>query len=486
MISASYENLREYEEDYKLIPVSKEIYADSITPITLLRKLAVDNSQYYLLESVENGETWGRYSFLGYNPSLHLTCKDKVVSIKSDGRKEVVLKEPIEALRDLLEQYKSPSIKGMPPFTGGFVGYFSYGLIAYTEAKLKLKSSQFNDYDLMMFDKVIVFDHLKQKIIVIANYESSGGELAYQNALYEVDKIIYSIQRDAPLHHEEHVGVPKFTCNLSYKEYCEIVEKAKKYIADGEILQAVLSRRYEAEYKNSLLNTYRVLRTSNPSPYMYYFRNDDVEIAGSSPETLVKLIDGKLTTFPVAGTRPRGRTEEEDKALEEELLHDKKELAEHDMLVDLAIDDLGGIGKSGSVKVEEYMKIHRFSKVMHIASTVTGYIRDDKDACDTVMALLPAGTLSGAPRVRACEIIEELEPTPRGIYGGAIGYIDFAGNVDVCIAIRTAIKKGNRVYVQAGGGIVADSVADREYQESENKASAVIEAMMGAGDRRLV
>lgn len=486
MTLASYEKLREYEKDYRLIPVSKEIYADSITPIILLRKLAVDNSQYYLLESVDNGETWGRYSFLGYNPSAHLTCKDKAVFIKRGNAKELILMEPMEALRQLLSQYKSPSIKGLPPFTGGFVGYFSYGLIAYGEEKLNLRSSQFNDYDLMMFDKVIVFDHLKQKIIVIANYESSGGKLAYQNALHEIDKIISFIQGSNPVLHEEYVAEPKFTCNLSYKEYCEIVEIVKRYIDKGEILQAVLSRRYEAEYKHTLLNTYRVLRTSNPSPYMYYFRNDDVEIAGSSPETLVKLFDGKLTTFPVAGTRPRGMTEEEDKLLEQELLHDKKELAEHDMLVDLAINDLSHISKSGSVNVKEYMKIHKYSKVMHIASTVIGEIRDDMDACDTVIALLPAGTLSGSPRIRACEIIEELEPTPRGVYGGAIGYIDFAGNVDVCIAIRTAIKKGNRVYVQAGGGIVADSIPDHEYQESENKASAVIDAMMRAGDRRLV
>lgn len=482
MILGSYEELKKYEKDYQLIPVSKEIYADSITPITLLRKLAVNNNQYYLLESVDNGETWGRYSFLGYKPSIHLTCKDNVVTVKRENTKEVLAKEPMEALRELLNQYKAPCIKGMPPFTGGFVGYFSYGMIGYTELKLNIRSSEFNDYDLMMFDKVIVFDHLKQRIIVIANYESSGEKFAYQKALNDIDEIIHFIQDFTSVVHEEHIVKPEFTCNLTYDEYCKIVEKTKKYIDDGEILQAVLSRRYEAEYNNTLLNAYRVLRTSNPSPYMYYFRNDDVEIAGSSPETLVKLIDGKLTTFPVAGTRPRGKTEEEDRILEQDLLHDKKELAEHDMLVDLAKSDIGSIAKSDSVCVSEYMKIHRFSKVMHIASTVTGDIRADKDACDTVTALLPAGTLSGAPRLRACEIIEELEPTPRGIYGGAIGYIDFAGNVDVCIAIRTAIKKGNRVYIQAGGGIVADSIPDSEYQESENKASAVIDAMLRAGE----
>jgi anthranilate synthase component 1 len=267
---------------------------------------------------------------------------------------------------------------------------------------------------------------------------------------------------------------------MSEEAYCDMVEKTKKYIREGDIFQGVVSRRFEADYKGSLINTYRVLRTTNPSPYMYFIGCDDVEIAGTSPETMVRLKDGKLTTFPVAGTRKRGATDEEDNELEVELLADEKECAEHNMLVDLARNDIGRIAEFGSVNVEEYMKIHRFSKVMHIASTVTGQIRKDKDGCDTIGALLPAGTLSGAPKIRACEIIDELEPVARGIYGGAIGYLDFSGNLDVCIAIRTAVKKADKVYVQAGAGIVADSVPANEYMECANKAGAVIDAVKAA------
>ena len=268
-----------------------------------------------------------------------------------------------------------------------------------------------------------------------------------------------------------------FKCNLSQDEYCKMVEKTKEYIREGDIFQGVISRRFEAEYKGSLLNAYRVLRTTNPSPYMYFIQSEDMQIAGASPETMVKLVDRELTTFPVAGTRPRGKTQAEDMENENSLLKDEKELAEHNMLVDLARNDIGKIARYGSVYVEEYMKIHRFSKVMHIASTVKGILRDDYDSCDTVSALLPAGTLSGAPKFRACEIIDELEKEPRGVYGGAIGYIDLSGNLDVCIAIRTAVKKGDKVYVQAGAGIVADSIPESEYLECAHKAGAVIEAI---------
>ena len=289
-----------------------------------------------------------------------------------------------------------------------------------------------------------------------------------------------TIRLTDPIPYDKPLPAPEFTCNLSKEEYCKMVEKTKYYIREGDIFQGVISRRFEADYDGSLLNAYRVLRTTNPSPYMYYIQINDMQIAGTSPETIVKLTNGKLMTFPVAGTRKRGRDREEDLALEKELLADKKECAEHNMLVDLARNDIGRIAEYGSVKVEDYMAIHRFSKVMHIASTVTGKLADKKTCGDTVEALLPAGTLSGAPKFRACEIIDELEPVPRGVYGGAIGYLDFSGNLDVCIAIRTAVKKGKKVYVQAGAGIVADSVPESEYQECANKAGAVIEAIRQA------
>ncbi|WMJ88660.1 anthranilate synthase component I [Anaerocolumna sp. MB42-C2] len=479
-MNASYEKMQQYEKEFNLIPVCKEIFADIITPIILLRKLAQIDKNYYLLESVEGGERWGRYSFLGFNPLLHVTCENGEVAIKSG---EIITKtadDPMRVLRGLMNKYKAPRMNGLPPFAGGFVGYFSYEMIGYAEPKLKIKKNNFKDYDLMLFDKVIAFDHLRQKISIVVNYKSEDGELGYHAALLEIEKIIHLINDPAPLQELKADSNPQFTCNISKETYCEMVERTKKYIREGDIFQAVISRRFEADYNCSLLNTYRVLRTTNPSPYMYFIQCEDVQIAGASPETMIKLVDGKLTTFPVAGTRPRGKSPEDDMELEKELLADEKELSEHNMLVDLARNDVGKIAKYGSVKVEEYMKIHRFSKVMHIASVVTGQIDESKDSCDTVAALLPAGTLSGAPKFRACEIIDELEPVSRGIYGGAIGYLDFSGNLDVCIAIRTAVKKGNKVYVQAGAGIVADSIPEKEYEECANKAGAVMEAIKKA------
>jgi anthranilate synthase component 1 len=482
MLLQSYKETRNYEKEFNLIPVCKEIYADIITPINLLRKLAQVDKNYYLLESVEGGERWGRYSFLGFNPLLHVTCKNHEVTVKSGEIHSITGEDPMNVLRGLLNKYKTPHIEGMPPFTGGFVGYFSYEMIGYAEPKLNLKNSDFNDFDLMLFDKVIAFDHLRQKISIVANYKSEAGEQGYNAAVLEIEKIIHLIRDNTPLQEIAVDNKPNFICNMTKEDYCQMVERTKEYIREGDIFQGVVSRRFEAEYNSSLLNAYRVLRTTNPSPYMYFIQCEDVQMAGASPETMVKLENGKLTTFPVAGTRPRGKNQEEDMELEKELLLDEKELAEHNMLVDLARNDIGRIAKYGSVYVEEYMKIHRFSKVMHIASVVCGTLKEEKDGLDTVAALLPAGTLSGAPKFRACEIIDELEPVARGIYGGAIGYLDLSGNLDVCIAIRTAVKKGNKVYVQAGAGIVADSVPETEYEECANKAGAVMEAIKRASE----
>lgn len=478
----SYEKAQQYEKDYDMIPLCKEIYADIVTPISLLRRLKEIDSKYYLLESVEGGKQWGRYSFLGVNPLLQISCKNGFVTMKSGAIQTTEKKDAMEALRQLLSQYRSPKLPDMPSFTGGLVGYFSYEMIGYAEPKLHLKESDFDDYNLMLFDKVIAYDHLSQKISVIANYRAEDGEQGYNAALLEIDKMIHLINSTEPLKAEVADENVNFTCNLSKDDYCNMVERTKKYIREGDIFQGVISRRFEADYQGSLINTYRVLRTTNPSPYMYFIGIDDIEIAGTSPETMVKLLNGKLTTFPVAGTRKRGETKQIDDELERELLADEKECSEHNMLVDLARNDIGKIAQFGSVEVEEYMKIHRFSKVMHIASTVVGKIRSDKDGCDTISAMLPAGTLSGAPKFRACEIIDELEPVARGVYGGAIGYLDFSGNLDVCIAIRTAVKKGHKVYVQAGAGIVADSVPENEYMECANKAGAVIEAIKRAGE----
>ncbi|WP_040196667.1 anthranilate synthase component I [Candidatus Soleaferrea massiliensis] len=482
MIRPAYHEITSLKQDYSIIPVCREIYADVVTPITLLRKIAKLSRQYYLLESIEGGEQWGRYSFLGYDPVIRVRCKNGVVTIENGEAKRIETDDPMQVLRDILKDYQTPRFDYMPPFTGGLVGYFAYEMIRYAEPVLKLQESDCDDFDLMLFDKVIAYDHLKQKIDIVVNIRTDALEENYRQALLELDRITALIEDPSALPKEKADEHPVFTCNLSKEQYCDRVDKAKEHILDGDIFQIVPSRRFETDYASSLMNAYRVLRTTNPSPYMVYLQTGDVQIAGTSPETLIKLNAGHLSTFPVAGTRPRGRTPEEDLRLEEELLNDEKELAEHNMLVDLARNDIGKISKFGSVRVEQYMKIHRYSQVMHITSVVGGTIRQEYDALDAIAAALPAGTLSGAPKIRACEIINKLEPCARGIYGGAIGYIDFSGNMDTCIAIRMAVKKNGRVYVQAGGGVVADSVPENEYMESGNKAKAIINAVCKASE----
>lgn len=483
MVTPDFKEIRQLAENYNVIPVCREIYADITTPIALLRKISRISNRYYLLESVEGGEKWGRYSFLGFDPIAQVTCKNGEITIKDhNGTKTVYSNKPLEVIRSCLSKYKAPKMAGIPPFAGGYVGYFSYGMIGYAEPVLKLRSSDFKDFDLMLFDKVIAYDHLRQKIIIIVNMQNGNVKENYQKALNDIESMVKLIKEQSMLPAPVMTSMPRFTCNVSKEEYCDMVDKAKEYIKKGDIFQAVLSRRFVTEYTDSLLNAYRVLRTTNPSPYMVFMQNDDVQLISTSPETLVRLKDCVLSTFPIAGSRPRGKTPEEDKALEMELLQDEKELAEHNMLVDLARNDLGKLSEFSSVRITSYMKILRYSKIMHITSEVEGKIKEGKDALDAIEAILPAGTLSGAPKIRACEIIEELEKQPRGIYGGAIGYIDFTGNMDLCIAIRMAVKKNNMVYVQAGGGIVDDSIPEKEYEESENKAKAVIEAILSAGE----
>lgn len=483
MIKPSCDEIMELAKSYNTIPVCKEILADVITPITLLRRIAASKKRFFLLESIEGGEKWGRYSFIGYDPIMRVSCKNAVVTIDRNGKmKNIETKKPLEVLRSILKDYKSPSLKELPPFTGGFVGYFAYSMIGYAEPKLKIKSGDFNDYDVMLFDKVIAYDHLKQKICVIVNMSTDKILENYGKATAEIEKIINLINDSSPLPELKGRMKSDFECNVSEKEYCDIVEKTKEYIRDGDIFQAVISRKFTCKYDGSLINAYRVLRTINPSPYMVYMNIDDDEIISTSPETLVRLQNGRLYTFPVAGSRPRGKTDEEDIALERSLLSDEKELSEHNMLVDLGRNDLGRISKYDSVEVTKYMVIHRYSKIMHICSQVESNIREDCDAMDAIESVLPAGTLSGAPKIRACEIIEEQEALPRDIYGGALGYMDFTGNLDTCIAIRMAYKKGENVYVQAGGGIVADSVPKNEYEESANKAAAVMNAVRNADE----
>ena len=482
MITPNCNEIETLAKDFSVIPICKEIYADIITPIALLRKISQVSNRYYLLESIEGGEKWGRYSFLGFNPIVHVTCKNGEVTMEDGEKKVFQSKKPLEVLRNLMAQYQAPKISGMPPFTGGLVGYFSYEMIGYAEPILKLKSSEFYDFDLMLFDKVIAYDHLKQKISIVVNMKTDKVMENYGKAVTDIENMIRLITDPIPFPKLHTESKPHFICNVTKEEYCSVVENTKEYIRNGDIFQAVISRRFETEYKDSLLNAYRVLRTTNPSPYMVYLQYDDVQLISTSPETLVRRKDEKLSTFPIAGSRPRGVNKEADDALETELLQDEKELSEHNMLVDLARNDIGKISEFSSVRVIDYKRIQRYSRIMHITSEVEGTIKKNKDAWDAIEAILPAGTLSGAPKIRACEIIEEQEKGPRGIYGGAIGYIDFTGNMDTCIAIRMAVKKNGKVYVQAGGGIVADSIPENEYEESGNKARAVMEAIIAASE----
>ncbi len=468
--------------DYDIIPVCEEIYADLITPITLLRRIAKTEKNYFLLESVEGGEKWGRYSFIGFDPKARIYCKNGVITVEGERESVTESDRPLDVLREYLKNYRTPKISGIPPFTGGLVGYFGYNMLSYAEPVLNLKEGEFNDFDLLLMDKVIAYDHLRQKIVIIVNMKTNDLEYQYEKALNDIQRIVDTVTDNSPVPRYLIPENVEFECNFSEESFCGMVEKTKRYIYEGDIFQCVVSRRFEAPYRGSLIDAYRVLRTTNPSPYMVFMSIGDKEIMCSSPETLVRLKNGRLSTYPIAGSRPRGRDEKEDRMLEEELLSDEKELAEHNMLVDLGRNDIGKIAKTGSVEVTEYQKVHRYSKIMHICSEVEADIREGKDAFDAIEALLPAGTLSGAPKIRAAEIIDELEPEPRNIYGGAIGYVDFSGNTDVCIAIRMCVRSGDRVYVQAGAGIVADSVPENEYQETANKARAVIDAIRTASE----
>ncbi|WP_320127519.1 anthranilate synthase component I [uncultured Sphaerochaeta sp.] len=464
-----------------LIPITTELFSDRHTPITVLETLKETSSHCYLLESVDDRQKWGRYSFLGFNPSMEITCVDHCLTI-TDERGITTLKTstPSQEIRSILQKHRSIILPSLPPFTGGLVGYFSYDYFKYSEPSLILDAEdneQFKDVDLMLFDKVICFDNYRQKIILIANMQTKDLETGYQKAILQLEALKNLITSKMATTHQTGRLLGPMENLFDEETYCTMVEKAKNHIYEGDIFQVVLSNRLSAPFEGSLLDTYRYLRTTNPSPYMFYFSGCDVEIAGASPETLVNLQEGILHTFPLAGTRPRGKNELEDAQLEKELLCDEKELAEHNMLVDLGRNDLGKISEFGSVVVEKYLTVEHFSHVMHIGSTVRGMLKQGKDALDAIEAILPAGTLSGAPKLRACEIINTLENNKRGIYGGAIGYIAFSGNMDTCIAIRIAYKKNGKVFVRSGAGIVADSNPKSEYQECINKAKAVTEAI---------
>ena len=482
MITPSLEDAKKLSRGQTLVPIALEIFSDQKTPIEIIRNIRELGGSCFILESVNGGDAWGRYTFLGYNPTLNIYGTGNKITIKSGSETKEEERDPLEVIREQISKYKSAGIPGLPPFTGGFVGYLSYDFVKYCLHGLKLNGKNkegFRDFHLMLIDKVIAFDHFKQKMYVIVNIPAKDIEHGYAKAFEDLNSIA-SMVLSGSKPSEEHSSCGEFTPLFTESEFVKMVLKIKDHISEGDIFQAVLSNRFKAPFKGSLMNAYRMLRTINPSPYMVYMRLDDIEIACSSPETLASLQNGEVSTFPLAGTCRRGKTKEEDEALIDALLKDEKELSEHDQLVDLGRNDIGKVCKFGTVKVKDYRAIKKYSHVSHISSHVTGKIRDDVDAFDVLMASLPAGTLSGAPKKRACEIIDEAEGIKRGVYGGALGYIDFTGNMDMCIAIRIAYKKNGKVFVRSGAGIVAESVPEKEYQECVNKAKAVVNALRQA------
>lgn len=475
--------LKAYQEKYDIIPVYEEILSDFTTPMNILRNIKEISDKFYLLESVDASK-FSRYSYLGYNPSLTISCKDNIVNIHYDDNTQMDKvyrsEKPLDEIGNILKTKRAPRLKNLPPFCGGFVGYFGYDSYKYLEPKLEFKSkdnAKFNDYELMLFDKVIAFDAFKQKIMIICNINLNNIDEEYNKAKKDIEKIKEIIFKAPKIVKEVNKIIQKPESIDNKEEYTQKLLKVKKHIYDGDIFQCVFSRRFKGKMEGTLFEAYRNLRSINPSPYLYYFKSGELEIAGSSPETLCAKNDDLVTTYPIAGTRPRGKTEEEDIKIEQELMSDEKELAEHNMLVDLGRNDVGRVSQFGSVKVLEYMKVLRFSHVMHIASTVVGKIDPKYNSLNALQSILPAGTLSGAPKLRACQIIDDLEVERRGIYGGALGYIDFTDNMNMCIVIRTIVKKGNDIYLQAGGGIVMDSDPEAEYLETQNKAMATFKAL---------
>ncbi len=478
----SLEAFKELAISFNIVPVYSDILADMDTPVSAFRK--IDNGgDAFLLESVEGGEKWGRYSFLGVSPRLIVRSKGGSIEIIENGSKRAVEGDPIDALKDLMSGYRAASIKGLPRFYGGAIGYFGYDVVRHIEKLPDTAPKDLDVYDFffILTDTLLVFDNVEHNIKVISNVYIDGSvepERIYEKSIEKIDSVVRSLRANQ-VRHEDGGGpkAPEVTSNFRREDFLSAVERTKKYIKDGDIIQAVISQRFETELNAGPFDIYRALRVVNPSPYMFFLRLGGITIVGSSPEILVRVEGAEVNVKPIAGTRKRGRDEEEDLQLEKELLADPKERAEHIMLVDLGRNDIGRVCRPGSVRVDGLMSIERYSHVMHIVSNVTGVMRNGLGPFDALRSCFPAGTLTGAPKVRAMEIIEELEPCKRGVYGGSVGYFGYSGSMDMCIAIRTMVIKDGRVYIQAGAGIVADSVPEREFEETENKARGVLKAV---------
>lgn len=478
----TFDEFKELAQRGTFVPVYKEIVADLLTPVSAFLKIAEHSDYAFLLESVEGGEHVGRYSFLGKDPFLILRANDRRTTIDRAGQTTESDKPFITTLRELMARFNSPFVPGLPRFTGGAVGYLGYDAASWFEpVKLQeLREPGQDDAGFMLFDTVLAFDHVRHRILIIANARITGDEdleSLYQFACAKIEFVQRELERGLSHPERAPAGALDVTSNVTRDEFERMVRSAKEYIAAGDIYQVVLSQRFEAGVEVDPFTVYRALRHVNPSPYMYFLRMAGRSIVGSSPEMLVRVEGRRVETHPIAGTRPRGRNDDEDIRLAEELKRNEKERAEHVMLVDLGRNDVGRVSEYGSVRVPTFMALEKYSHVMHLVSTVEGKLSDQHDRLDALASCFPAGTVSGAPKVRAMEIISELENRRRGVYAGAVGYLDFAGNLDFCITIRTVVMENGRAYVQAGAGIVADSNPAAEYEETRDKARAVIQAL---------
>jgi anthranilate synthase component 1 len=477
----SFDEFKELAQRGTFVPVYKEIVADLLTPVSAFLKIAEHSDYAFLLESVEGGEQVARYSFLGKDPFLILRSRGGKTIIDRAGQTSESEQPFIATLRELMAGYHSPFVPGLPRFTGGAVGYLGYDAAAWFEpVPLQDTADVEEEAGFMLFDTVLAFDHVRHRILIIANARITGDEdleSLYQFACAKIQFVERELERTLSRPQPAAAAPPQFASNVTREQFETMVRTAKEYIAAGDIYQVVLSQRFGTDLDADPFTVYRALRHVNPSPYMYFLRIGPRAIVGSSPEMLVRVEGRKVQTHPIAGTRPRGRTDEEDQRLAEELKRNEKERAEHVMLVDLGRNDVGRVSAYGTVRVPTYMSLEKYSHVMHLVSIVEGKLDDQHDRLDALVACFPAGTVSGAPKVRAMEIIAELENRRRGVYAGAVGYLDFAGNLDFCITIRTVVIENGRAYVQAGAGIVADSNPTAEYEETRDKARAVIRAL---------
>lgn len=476
------EQFKSLAEEYTAIPVFRRLMADVLTPVSLFLNIRQDARYPFLLESVEGGEQLARYSFLGSNPYQTLEFDGEAVVLKNEEQSEELNQPYFEALKDLTTAYREPDLPDLPRLTGGAVGYSSYDTVREVE---ELPHSPKDDLKLpeavwAFYDEIFAFDHVKQQVIIIKTVFTENNadlEALYRDAQESLDAMEEQVYASASRRGSFTIYPEKLKSNMEQNTFEAMVETAKNYIYGGDIFQVVLSQRFETDFEGDRFMLYRALRMVNPSPYLFYLDFDDFAFVGSSPEVLVRVQDGTAELLPIAGTRPRGTTTEEDLALEKDLLNDPKEIAEHVMLVDLGRNDLSRFCKSGTVKPVRSQVIERYSHVMHIVSDLRGELEEGKASVDALMQSFPAGTVSGAPKIRAMEIIDELEPTKRGPYAGAVGYFDFSGNMDTCIAIRTMVVADQKIYIQAGAGIVADSVPVKEFEETRNKAGALVEAL---------